>query len=117
MHKWQLDFLNKVKKYQGPGFCQITGRQMGKMTYSKWLNAMMNEIQKKEIFWVDTARRLTLSARVRKSPEGWDLGISEQDMEPIVEWCQQHNCGIRTSFDMIRFKNKKEMTMFLLRWG
>lgn len=117
MHEWQLNILNKFKKYQGPGFFQITGRKMGKTTYTTWLNAMMNEIQKKEIFWVETAHRLTLSARVRKTPEGWDLGINEQDIMPIVLWCEQHNCGRRTSFDMIRFRNKKEITMFLLRWG
>jgi len=90
---------------------------MRKTTYSQWLKAMTNSTPRKEIFWVDTARRLTLAARVRKTPEGWDLGISEQDIMPIVLWCQEHNCGVRTSFDMIRFRNKKEMTMFLLRWG
>lgn len=90
---------------------------MGKQSYSKWYHTMINQNHKKEIFWVDTARRLTLAARVRKTPEGWDLGISEQDIMPIVEWCKEHNCGVRTSFDMIKFRNKKEITMFLLRWG
>lgn len=117
MHNWQKDLLNKAKRYQGPGYCQITGRAMGKTTYTKWLNSMMNEIHKKEIIWVDTARRCSLSARVRKTPEGWDLGISEQDIMPIVIWCQEHNCGRRTSFDTFQFKNNKQKTMFLLRWG
>lgn len=78
---------------------------------------MTSQIHSKEIFWVETARKNTLSARVRKTPEGWDLGISEQDIMPIVEWCHRNNCGVRISFDMIQFRNKKEMTMFLLRWG
>ncbi len=118
MHKWQLDLLDKMAKFKGRGLLQITGRNVGKgLLYNQWLNYMTREIHKKEIFWVDTARRLTLAARVRKTPEGWDLGISEQDIMPIVEWCHEHNCGVRTSFDMIKFRNKKEMTMFLLRWG
>ncbi len=118
MHKWQLDLLDKMAKFKGRGLLQITGRNVGKgLLYNQWLNYMTREIHKKEIFWVDTSRRLTLAARVRKTPEGWDLGISEQDIMPIVEWCKEHNCGVRTSFDMIKFRNKKEMTMFLLRWG
>ncbi len=118
MHKWQLDLLDKMKQFKGRGLIQITGRNQGKsIAYNQWLKHMTSQTHKKEIFWVETARKNTLSARVRKTPEGWDLGISEQDIMPIVEWCKEHNCGVRTSFDMIRFRNKKEITMFLLRWG
>ncbi len=70
-----------------------------------------------EIVWIKTSRRLTLAARAKKNPENWDLGIREQDMDPIQKWCEENNCGVRTSFDMIRFRNKKEMVLFLLRWG
>jgi hypothetical protein len=70
----------------------------------------------KRIFWVKTARRSTLAARVEVQPRGWEVGINEQDMDPIQKWCEEHNCGRRISFDMIQFKNKKQMTMFLLRW-
>jgi len=71
----------------------------------------------KTIFWVDTARRNSLAARVQIMPRGFETGISESDMDPIQKWCEEHNCGIRISFDTFQFKNKKEMTMFLLRWG
>jgi hypothetical protein len=71
----------------------------------------------KRIFWVETARRNTLAARVEVQPRGWEVGISEQDMDPIQKWCEEHNCGRRISFDMMQFKNKKQMTLFLLRWG
>jgi hypothetical protein len=43
--------------------------------------------------------------------------FNETLMDPIQEWSQLTHCGIRTSFDTWRFKNKKELTMFLLRWG
>jgi len=70
----------------------------------------------KRIFWIKTARRSTLAARVEVGLQV-GVGINEQDMDPIQKWCEEHNCGRRISFDMIQFKNKKQMTMFLLRWG
>ena len=71
----------------------------------------------KKIKWIDTSRRLTLAARVEVQPRGFEVGINESDMYPIQQWCEEHNCGTRVSFDMIRFKSKKHITMFLLRWG
>ncbi len=75
----------------------------------------------KKIHWISTSRRLTLAARLRLNVfddvSNYAVGISEQDIEPVVEWCTENNCGTRVSFDMIRFKSKKHITMFLLRWG
>ena len=75
----------------------------------------------KQVFWIDAARRNSLSARLRiASPDNdksFVTGLNEQDIDPIQKWCENHNCGKRTSFDTFQFKNKKEMTMFLLRWG
>jgi hypothetical protein len=71
----------------------------------------------KKIFWVTTANRNILAGRSQVGPRGYEVGINETDIDPIQEWCEQHNCGKRISFDMIKFKNKKEITMFLLRWG
>lgn len=76
----------------------------------------LTEMQKK-IKWVTTANRLTLAARIEIQPRGFEVGINEKDIDPIQQWCQEHNCGTRISFDMFKFKNKKEMTIFLLRWG
>jgi hypothetical protein len=47
--------------------------------------------------------------------EEW-LGSDEQ-LDDIQKWCQEHNCGRRTSYDQFQFKNKKQITVFLLRWG
>lgn len=87
----------------------------GKKITGFWLDEIT--AMKKKIKWITTARRLTLAARVEIQPRGFEVGINEDDMDPIQQWCEEHNCGVRTSFDMIKFKNKKEMTMFLLRWG
>lgn len=72
--------------------------------------------------WVTSARRNSLSARWQILPYDttklpFYVGANEQTMDPIQRWCEQNNCGIRTSFDTFKFNNKAEMTMFLLRWG
>lgn len=85
-----------------------------------WIDEMASEPNKK-IYWIDTAKRFTLTARIRvhayDSEHSFVVGLSEKDIDPIQQWCVQNNCGTRTSFDTFKFKNKKEITMFLLRWG
>ena len=73
-------------------------------------------------YWVETARRCSLSARTLvETQDGeyhyYPTGMSEEDMVSIQEWCVQNNCGKRTSFDTFQFKTKAQMTMFLLKWG
>lgn len=75
----------------------------------------------KEIYWIDTANRNELTGRAKVTSYDGDTvfatGLSEGDIDPIQQWCEEHNCGTRRSFDTFRFRNKKEITMFLLRWG
>lgn len=70
-----------------------------------------------KIIWIDTDDPLVLSARAQIMPRGYETGISERDMEPIADWVKETGCGKRTSFDTIKFKNKADMSMFLLRWS
>lgn len=44
------------------------------------------------------------------------LNVGETELAEIQRWCEQHQCGVRTSFDTFKFHNKKDMTAFLLRW-
>lgn len=44
-------------------------------------------------------------------------GLREEDMDPIQQWCTEHKCGVRTSFDMFKFKNEAEVVAFLLKWN
>lgn len=83
--------------------------------YNTW-HTEMSDIQKK-IRWIPTARRLTLAARVEVQPRGFETGISEGDMDPVQAWCKANNCGVRISFDTFRFRNQREITLFLLRWS
>ena len=43
--------------------------------------------------------------------------LSEQAMIEVSKWCNQNDCGIRISFDTFKFKNKQQISMFLLRWS
>ena len=43
-------------------------------------------------------------------------GLEEKDLLPIQHWSEQTGCGKRTSFDVWKFKNKEELTLFRLRW-
>lgn len=48
---------------------------------------------------------------------GYDFYEYDNDMRLIQEWCLENKCGRRVGFDTFKFKSKREMTMFLLRWS
>jgi hypothetical protein len=50
-------------------------------------------------------------------PRGFETGLRASDMEPIHDWCAEVGIGIRTSFNMWKFKTPEEMTAFLLKWS
>ena len=43
--------------------------------------------------------------------------FGKQIIPSMVTWCEENNCGYRTSYDTFKFRNKKQLTHFLLRWG
>jgi hypothetical protein len=47
----------------------------------------------------------------------FERGLNEADMDPIQAWSQECNCGTRLSFNIWKFKNEKQITMFLLKWS
>jgi hypothetical protein len=51
------------------------------------------------------------------APRGFERGLNESDMDPIQAWSQECNCGTRMSFNVWKFKNEKQITMFLIRWA
>jgi hypothetical protein len=71
----------------------------------------------KNLYWVDTSRRNSVSARIKVQPRGHEVGITDRDMEEIAQWCEEHNCGRRTSFDTFQFRTLAQKTMFLLKWS
>ena len=42
------------------------------------------------------------------------------DSDPIIdmhEWCQENECGWRTSYNTFKFRNKEQLLMFVMRWA
>lgn len=103
--------MNKTLHYSHSSGHKLYGKKITGI----WIDEMADI--KTKIFWVTTDRRNTVTARTRVMPRGLEIGVSETDMDPIQKWCEDHNCGRRTSFDTFRFKNKAQITMFLLKWG
>jgi hypothetical protein len=73
----------------------------------------------RKIVWIPAEGKYTLAARVESGPSAirWLVALTERDIDPVQVWCEEHNCGKRMSFDTFCFRSKKEMTMFLLKWG
>lgn len=96
------------------------GRQMGKSNFAqiaRYLENYMKTALKLKIQWVEKGRLSLVATLPAPGPRGFELGLAEKDIDPIQQWCEEHNCGTRTSFDTFHFRNQKEKTMFLLRWG
>ena len=72
---------------------------------------------KRKISWVNVEGKFILTARLETEPFYWSAELVEHDIDPVQLWCEEHGCGKRMSFDTFCFRSKKEMTMFLLRWG
>ena len=106
-------------RFKGRGLVQFTGRQMGKSYVNSLLKnwyASMREQYTPKIKW-QRLPGLRLQAYVDEiQPRGFERGLNESDMDPIQEWSQTCNCGVRMSFNVWKFKNEKQITMFLIRW-
>jgi len=60
--------------------------------------------------------------RVAEQHLRWDysnpgLMVGEPELTKIQAWCEETGCGRRTSFDMFKFRNEKDMAAFLLKWS
>ena len=97
-----------------------SGRQMGKSYVSSLLrnwHAGMSANFKPTIKW-QRLPGLKLQAYTDDvAPRGFERGLNESDMDPIQVWTDECNCGTRMSFNVWKFKNEKQITMFLIRWS
>ena len=96
------------------------GRQMGKSYVNSLLQSWyktMREHHAPTIKW-QRLPGLKLQAYTDDiAPRGFERGLNESDMDPIQAWSTECNCGIRMSFNVWKFKNEKQITMFLIRWA
>ena len=96
----------------------VIGRQMGK----SYLNDILKNFYKTmaytpKIKW-QRLPGLKLQAYTDDvGPRGYERGLNEADMDPIQAWSEDCNCGKRMSFNVWKFKNEKQITMFLIRWA
>jgi hypothetical protein len=44
-------------------------------------------------------------------------GYTQNALDKIGQWCYENHFGRRTSYDTFKFRNEKDMTAFLLKWG
>ncbi len=84
---------------------------------TNYLTQYMKDTMKLKIVWREKGRLSLVATMPAPGPRGFELGLAERDIDPIQKWCEEHQCGVRTSFDTFRFRNQKEKMMFLLRWG
>jgi len=79
------------------------------------LNSILN--RKARYYWSESGLNLKLIAEM-----DWEdgTGVHAPDqhvVERIAEWCYNNRCGRRTSYDTFKFRSRKQITLFLLRWG
>ena len=104
-------------RYTGRGVIQLTGRQMGKSTYTNMWAATLGRNFKPKIKW-QRLPGLKLQAYTDEvGPRGFERGLNESDMDPVQKWTEECNCGTRMSFNVWKFKSEKQITMFLIRWS
>ena len=72
-----------------------------------------------KIIWTESKTvPLSLTARTEIFPDaGVMAGLREKDMQQIADWVKETGIGKRTSFDTFAFRNKADMSMFLLQWN
>lgn len=92
---------------------------MRKKEIYKLMEKLTEMLNTKRLVWYeDPMKPLILRANlVYEHGAITPTGLKEEDLLPIQEWCEKSKCGVRTSFDMFRFKDRKEITAFLLVWG
>jgi hypothetical protein len=70
-----------------------------------------------KIFWRrhDTKHKIVYQAFAQEPK--WAGDLNETHMDPIQDWCREHQCGQRISFDLFQFNTMEEVTMFMMKWS
>lgn len=122
MMPWQKDLFVKMSGMKkGEMTIMMAGRQTGKSTWANAAHILQTMLAKNKqparIVWINKDPLQLVATTANEAKNFYINFLTEEDMVAIQEWCVEHNCGKRTSFDTFKFKNKKQITMFLLRWS
>ena len=127
IHSWQIDLLDKMTQYKGKGLVQMTGRQMGKSTFSGPAFQRL---------WDDIKNNLIEDLQLS---EGTVYGARYYCVEPVggswlrmETWCldtfgsngsawekdkaPQPNARWYMNDRRFWFRNESDRTMFILKW-
>jgi hypothetical protein len=103
-----------TKQFKGRGLIQVTGRNANDGYLNRWLK---ENVTAPKIKW-QRLPGLKLQAYTDDvAPRGFERGLNESDMDPVQSWSEECRCGTRMSFNVWKFKNEKQITMFLIRWS
>jgi len=67
--------------------------------------------------WNRLENKMVLKAVIEQNYSNPGLWEQNNLMEEIADWCDQNHCGSWYAYDMFKFRNEKEITMFLLKWS
>jgi hypothetical protein len=42
--------------------------------------------------------------------------LTDTEADAIMQWTMEHKVGVQMSFDMWKFRNEAELTVFILKW-
>ena len=94
------------------------GRQMGKSYVNSIMKNWYQSMAPAPTIKWQRLPGLKLQAYVDDiQPRGFERGLREDEMEAVQAWSNECNCGTRMSFNIWKFKNEKQITMFLIRWS
>ena len=128
MQQWQLDMLDKMTKYKGRGFVQMTGRQTGKGAFSaQALQRMMDDLYSQPISDIKLSEGKVYGARYYTAEpiggnwpemEAWCYETFGDDVSPIWGEAKAPEPAQRWYKNNRKFwfRNEKDRMLFVLKW-
>ena len=128
LYPWQLDMLDKMTRYKGKGLVQMTGRQMGKSTFSgQALQRLIDDINHSPVENLILSEGTVFGARFFCVEP---VGGSWLDMET---WCLDTFGSASNVWDMQNnnyevgrwymndrkfwFRNERDRNWFTIKWS
>jgi len=128
MYAWQLDLLDKMTKYKGRGFVQMTGRQIGKSAFSaQALQRMIDDLYSQPISDIKLSEGTVYGARYYTAEpvggnwpemEAWCYETFGDDVSPIWGEAKAPEPAQRWYKNNRKFwfRNEKDRMLFVLKW-